>query len=104
MPAAAYEKEASAAGRVAAFLTFRTFRPRPHAVHLPSVYQDVLRFLYEGLDDNRDFRISKLQDPLLPQNSLNHGASVFPHDVVALGGIAVETPPTLDNKQAACYT
>jgi hypothetical protein len=58
MPAAAYEKEASAAGRVAAFLTFRTFRPRPHAVHLPAVYQDVLRFLYEGLDDSRDFRIS----------------------------------------------
>ncbi|MFH0994686.1 MAG: hypothetical protein V1844_04210 [Pseudomonadota bacterium] len=58
MPAAAYEKEASAAGRVAAFLTFRTFRPRPHAVYLPAAYRDVLHFLYENLDDDREFRIS----------------------------------------------
>ena len=66
MPAAAYEKEASAAGRVAALLTFRTFRPRPHPVHLPAVYQDALRFLYEGLDDNRDFRISDTGIPAGP--------------------------------------
>jgi hypothetical protein len=59
MPAGAYEKEASATGRVAAFLTFRTFRPRPHAVYLPALYQEVLTFLYEGLDDERDFRLSE---------------------------------------------
>lgn len=58
MTAAAYEKEASAAGRVAAFLTFRTFRPHPHTVHLPDAYQEVLSFLYEGLDDQREFRLS----------------------------------------------
>jgi hypothetical protein len=59
MPAEAYEKEASAAGRVAAFLAFRTFRPRPHAVYLPAVYRDELLFLYENLDDDRDFQVSK---------------------------------------------
>jgi hypothetical protein len=53
--AAAYEKEASAAGRVAAFLTFR---PRPHAVYLPAAYCDILHSLYENLDDDRDFRLS----------------------------------------------
>lgn len=58
MPAAAYEKEASASGRVAAFLAFRTFRPRPHVVYLPAAYRDILGFLYEGLDDGRDFRPS----------------------------------------------
>lgn len=58
MPAEAYEKEASAAGRVAAFLTFRTLRPRPQAVYLPAAYREVLSFLYEGLDDQRDFRLS----------------------------------------------
>jgi len=55
MPAAAYEKEASASGRVAAFLAFRTFRPRPHVVYVPAAYRDILGFLYEGLDDERDF-------------------------------------------------
>jgi hypothetical protein len=59
MPAEAYEKEASAAGRVAAFLTFRTFRPRPHAVYLPAAYREELLFLYENLDDDREFRISE---------------------------------------------
>lgn len=59
MPAAAYTKEASAAGRVAAFLTFRTFHPRPHAVYLPAAYRDVLAFLYEGLDDQREPRLSE---------------------------------------------
>ena len=58
MPAAAYEKEASASGRVAAFLTFHTLRPRPHVVYVPDRYRDALSFLYEGFDDVRDFRPS----------------------------------------------
>lgn len=56
MPAAAYEKEASASGRVAAFLSFKTFRPRPHVVYVPDLYREEFGFLYEGLDDARDFR------------------------------------------------
>lgn len=55
MPAAAYEKEASAFGRVAAFLSFRTFRPRPHAIYLPDLYRDIFPFFYEGFDDKREF-------------------------------------------------
>ena len=58
MPAAAYEKEASASGRVSNFPTFRTLRARPHGVHLPRAYGDVMDFLYEGLDDEREFRVS----------------------------------------------
>ncbi|MDQ1334254.1 MAG: hypothetical protein QG552_1204 [Thermodesulfobacteriota bacterium] len=57
--AEAHEKDGGASGRVAAFLNFRTFRPRPHAVYLPAAYQHVLGFLYDGLDDSRNFRISK---------------------------------------------
>lgn len=59
MPAAAYQKEASAAGRVAAFLDFYLVRPKPHAVYLPGIYSDDLRFFYENLDDARDFRLSE---------------------------------------------
>jgi hypothetical protein len=57
--AKAHEKEGGPSGRVAAFLCFRTFRPQPHAVYLPAAYQHVLGFFYDGLDDSRDFRISK---------------------------------------------
>jgi hypothetical protein len=63
MPAAAYEKEASAHGRVAAFLDFKTFRPKPHTVYLPGVYEDAFRFFYENLDDERAFRLSEASIP-----------------------------------------
>lgn len=55
MPAAAYEKEASAAGRVAAFLDFKTLRLKPQTVYLPPVYREDLHFFYEDLGDEREF-------------------------------------------------
>lgn len=63
MPAAAYEKEASATGRVAAFLDFKTFRPKLHTVFLPGVYEETFRFLYENLDDERKFCLSEAPIP-----------------------------------------
>ncbi|ABK17697.1 GNAT family N-acetyltransferase [Syntrophobacter fumaroxidans] len=53
MPAEAYEKERSAAGRVASVAVFRAYRPRPHVVRVPEAYAEALRFLYAGLDDAR---------------------------------------------------
>lgn len=58
MPASAYTTEKSAAGRVSSLLEFKTFRSKPHAVYLPPVYEHILRFIYEGLDDTRDIRVS----------------------------------------------
>ncbi len=55
MPAEQFAKEASAAGRVATMLVFRTYKPRPHTVFIPDVYREELRFLYSELDDGRDF-------------------------------------------------
>jgi len=55
MPAAAYTTEASAAGRVAAFIATKTFRPKPQTLHLPQVYRSQLLFCYEDFDDRRDF-------------------------------------------------
>lgn len=63
MPAAAYEKEVSAAGRVAAFLDFKTFRGKPHTLYLPSVYSEDFRFFYEDFDDERQFRIAEAPVP-----------------------------------------
>lgn len=58
MPATAYTKEKSAAGRVASLLEFLTLKPRPHRIYLPRVYEDNLRFIYSGLDDKREIVIS----------------------------------------------
>jgi hypothetical protein len=63
MPAAAYEKEASATGRVAAFLAFRTVRANPHRVYLPKAYTGELAFFYEDLEDRREFILSESVTP-----------------------------------------
>lgn len=54
MPAEAYTTEKSAAGRVATLSVFRCFRPRPHRVFLPAVYENELKGIYDRLDDGRD--------------------------------------------------
>ncbi len=58
MPAAAYAKEKSAPGRVAALNLFRCYHPAPHRIFLPSVYEEALRWLYSRLDDARDLCLS----------------------------------------------
>ncbi len=58
MPAEAYTREKSAPGRVATILLFRGMKPYPHAVYLPEFYEEELRFLYAGLDDERELRKS----------------------------------------------
>jgi hypothetical protein len=63
MPAEAYDREKSASGRVTALLDFRTLKPKPHAVHLPAVYEKSMRFIYSGLDDDRDFVLSQDELP-----------------------------------------
>ncbi len=63
MPAEAYDREKSASGRVTALLDFRTLKPKPQAVHLPAVYEKSMRFIYSGLDDDRDFVLSQDELP-----------------------------------------
>lgn len=58
MPASAYEKEKSAGGRVATITAFRTYRPKPHRVRIPAVYEEAFRYLYSGLDDRREILLS----------------------------------------------
>jgi hypothetical protein len=63
MPAEAYDKEKSASGRVTALLDFKTLKPKPHTVYLPEVYEESIRFIYSGLDDDRDFLLSQDELP-----------------------------------------
>ena len=53
MPAEAYTTEKSAPGRVASLFMAKTFRPRPHTVHIPAVYERELGSIYARLDDER---------------------------------------------------
>jgi hypothetical protein len=81
MPAAAYQKEKSAPGRVAALMVFRTYKPRPHTVFLPQVYGKQLRFIYGALDDTRTLASS---DMVLPQADQSSGeVTVFDFAQVA---------------------
>jgi hypothetical protein len=53
MPQSLYSGDKSAAGRVATLLQFRCFKPRPHTVYIPYLYEKELRFLYSALEDRR---------------------------------------------------
>lgn len=46
MPAASYEKEGSASGRVGAVLVFRIYRPKGQTIRLPAPYAGLLRELH----------------------------------------------------------
>jgi hypothetical protein len=63
MPAEAYVKEKSAAGRVATLTAFRCYRPKPHRIFLPAAYDDVLRRIYGRLDDARELAPSVEEIP-----------------------------------------
>jgi len=63
MPASAYSKENSAQGRVTSVLDYKTIKPRPHRAYMPHVYQESLRFIYEGLEDKRDLCASEESFP-----------------------------------------
>jgi hypothetical protein len=70
MPADAYDKEKSASGRVAALLDFKTLTSKPHTVHLPAVYEESMRFIYSGFDDDRDFVLSQEDLPSPTQTEI----------------------------------
>ncbi len=70
MPSEAYDKEKSAAGRVAALSAFRCYKPKLHTVYLPPAYEQELRFLYSELDDNRNILIS---DQSIPSSIRSRG-------------------------------
>jgi GNAT superfamily N-acetyltransferase len=87
MPAEAYDREKSAASRVAALPSFRCYRPKPHTVYLPSVYEKELTFLYSALDDQRTILIS---DRSLPHSIESH-ADLTVFDFAGVCRIAVRS-------------
>lgn len=48
-----YDRTKPASERMSTLLQFRCFKPKPHNVFLPRVYEDELRFLYSALEDEQ---------------------------------------------------
>ncbi len=63
MPAEAYTREKSAAGRVATLDAFRVFVPKPHRIFIPQVYDAILRRIYARVDDRRELAASHANLP-----------------------------------------
>jgi len=63
MPAEAYTREKSAAGRVATLTGFRCYKPKPHQIFLPQAYERELRWIYDRLADTRIVAVSEGELP-----------------------------------------
>jgi hypothetical protein len=87
MPAAAYEQEASAVGRVAAFLDFLTYTKKPQTVYLPRTYAEELRFLYKDLDDEREMIFT--DNEIFAENATDIRPQVF--DFAGVARVAIHT-------------
>lgn len=59
MPARLYDPRAGEEARISTIMDFVTLVPKPHLVYLPAVYEEQLRFLYQGLDDTRELARSQ---------------------------------------------
>jgi len=58
LPGENYARFGAVSGRVAVVDMFRTFVPRHHRVLLPGVYDEILRYIYDGFDDSRTIEIA----------------------------------------------
>lgn len=58
MPGEIYKKDPAVTGRVAVLDMFRSFVPKVHNVHVPEVYEDIIRYIYNGFDDSRSITVS----------------------------------------------
>jgi hypothetical protein len=85
MPAAAYDKEKSAPGRVATLSVFRCYQPKPHRIYLPASYERELRAIYARLDDSREIAVSAAKVP----GNLKSQANMSVFDFAQVARIAV---------------
>ncbi len=63
MPAGIYGPDAQSGQRVSAAMDFLTVTPKPHKAYLPPAYAQPLRFLYQGLDDQRVLAVADQAAP-----------------------------------------
>jgi len=101
MPAEAYDKESSAQGRVSSLFGYQTLKPHPHTVYLPSVYEETLRFIYEGLKETRRMEIASQAPPQLEASRIS--AEIYDYAQVAritIWEIGEDLAAALDQREA----
>jgi hypothetical protein len=86
MPAEAYATQRSDPGRVACVFGFWSVRQRPHMIYLPSAYEEALRFLYSGLNEERSF--APAIEPLPIDRETRCPVTFF--DVASVARVAVQ--------------
>lgn len=85
MPGAVYANDTPDTGRIAVLDSFRSFVSKPHQVYLPERYEAIIRYLYDGFDDQRTLAVSTEQTPAGQQTTL----SVRRHEEIRLVRLAV---------------
>jgi hypothetical protein len=75
MPDDAYDQDKTGSGRVSTLDMFRTYVPNPHTIYVPEVYEECLRYVYEGFDDHRTLVPSRDRHP--SQGSTEMATQVF---------------------------
>jgi hypothetical protein len=86
MPADAYKKEQSAAGRVSCLIQFRSFHDRRHEVFIPPVYQRQIEYILNDLGIDRVLTLSMADVPADSRSEVS--AKFFEFAGVARGNVA----------------
>jgi len=76
LPGEVYTKFQEIPGRVAVVDMFKTYVAKPHAIHVPEVYCDILRHICAGFDDTRGIEISSVEAP--PNVASDFSTRMFP--------------------------
>jgi hypothetical protein len=63
LPGGVYTKYEQIAGRVAVIDMFKTYVSKPHTIHVPALYDNILRYIYEGFDDSRTIELASGEAP-----------------------------------------
>jgi hypothetical protein len=74
MPREAYAAEGSASGRVSTLFMCAVDERKPPLVYLPAPYTEPLRYMYEGIEDRKDFLVG---DGSLPEVASEIAVQVF---------------------------
>jgi len=85
MPAEAYIKEKSSAGRVSVSIHFLCLKDKPQKIYVPKVYQEEFAFLYE---DKKRSRVFVVSEEKAPTGSVTQGSFRY-YDMAQVGRIMV---------------
>ena len=85
MPAEAYIKEKSSAGRVSVSIHFMCLKDKPQKIYVPNVYEEEFAFLYE---DKKRSRVFVVSEEMAPSDSVTQGSFEY-YDMAQVGRIMV---------------